>query len=99
MSSNPDFVTIFSRREVLAYYAFVNVVSGSLVFWDKFQSRRLGWRVAESTLCWVALAGGGAAGGVACLLARHKTAKISFQLPFCVSTIVHVFLARWMLSP
>ena len=61
------------------------------------QAQNRGWRVAEKTLCWLALAGGWLGGGLACALLRHKTYKTSFQAPFFAAAVANFLLAFFVM--
>lgn len=77
-----------------------SVVAFLLFGFDKWQARRKGNRVAESTLCLVSALGGWPGGLLAILLFRHKSAKGSFQLKFAAALVVWIALlwAAWRLG-
>ena len=70
----------------LAILTFINVCTFFLFRLDKFQARRAGWRIRESTLISFAFLGGGIGAKFAQSFWRHKTYKQPFgrQLNFAI---------------
>lgn len=69
----------------LAAAVAVGILSGlglGLAVHDRRQARRAGRRVRERSLLLLALAGGWPGLGLGFLLARHKTRKTRFLVPF-----------------
>jgi uncharacterized membrane protein YsdA (DUF1294 family) len=60
---------------------------------DKRRAEAGEWRIPESTLHLASLAGGWPGAFLAQQFLRHKTAKISFQIPFWLIVMLHQFLA------
>ena len=61
-------------------YFLLNAVVFCVYGWDKRAARRGEWRIRESTLLLLALAGGGAGAFAAQRLLRHKTRKSPFTI-------------------
>ncbi len=65
-----------------------------IAYWiDKRRAESGGWRIPESTLHLLELAGGWPAALLAQQLFRHKTAKLSYQVVFWSIVVGHQFLA------
>ena len=62
------------------YLVLVNAAACLLMLADKLKARRGAWRIRESTLMGVALAGGSLGAIVGMLAFRHKTRHIKFYL-------------------
>lgn len=62
----------------LTYLAF-NLVVFFVYWYDKAAARNGGWRIRESTLLWLAAAGGSVGAILAQRLLRHKTQKEPFR--------------------
>lgn len=65
---------------VAALAALYNIVVFGIYAFDKFAAREGGWRVRESTLIFLAVAGGGPGAFLCQRLLRHKTRKPPFRL-------------------
>ncbi|UJW73364.1 DUF1294 domain-containing protein [Rhizobium sp. SL42] len=65
---------------VAALAALYNIVVFGIYAFDKLAAREGGWRVRESTLILLAVAGGGTGAFVCQRLLRHKTRKPPFRL-------------------
>jgi uncharacterized membrane protein YsdA (DUF1294 family) len=73
---------------------FVLYLGASLVAFiayarDKSAARKDQWRIAETTLHWVALAGGWPGALIAQKLLRHKSRKRSFQTVFRTTVVLN----------
>ena len=73
--------------ELVMLLAALNVLSFALFAWDKWQSRRNGWRQPERRLLTLAAFGGAVGGKAAQALFRHKTRKQPF------ATLLNIALA------
>ena len=67
---------------VLAYLAFVNLISFAVFLIDKRQARRGLHRLSERSLLVLCLVGGSIGAFAGMLLMRHKTHKRWFQMQF-----------------
>lgn len=63
----------------LAVLLFVNLTTFLVFWWDKAAARAGRWRIQESTLLGLALAGGSLGAILAQRLLRHKTRKEPFR--------------------
>ena len=89
---------LFSLRNVIFLYTTaINVVVIFLFAYDKMQARRGKWRVSESTLLLVSLAGGSPGALFATCIFNHKQRKQSFmnQLHFVIS--IQVVIMAYLL--
>ena len=73
---------------LLAWLGLSTVLTFLLFGYDKFAAGRSGWRVPEFQLVLLAALGGWVGGGLAMLVFRHKTAKLSFHLKYAASFLV-----------
>lgn len=73
-----------------AVYVGGSVLAYALYAADKSAARRGAWRVSESTLHAVALAGGWPGALLAQQLTRHKTAKAEFRRIFWATVLLNV---------
>ena len=80
---------------VLAYVACVNVFTFAIYAFDKFAAQRGRRRIPERVLLGAALVGGSPGGLVAGLVARHKTAKVSFRVLFAVIVLFQLAALGW----
>ncbi|MFZ5828124.1 MAG: DUF1294 domain-containing protein [Bacillota bacterium] len=65
---------------------------------DKARARRGRWRIAEATLLWLALPGGGAGALAGVYLVRHKSRKPRFALGVPLIFLAQAALALWYLG-
>jgi uncharacterized membrane protein YsdA (DUF1294 family)/cold shock CspA family protein len=101
------FVAVYITVEALwhpPYWVFVVYVGTSvlcvLIYWaDKAAAAQGGWRVSESALLLLGLAGGWPGAIVAQRLFHHKTKKRSFQAAFAGSVVVNVAAFVVLSSP
>jgi uncharacterized membrane protein YsdA (DUF1294 family) len=77
-----------------------SALSFALFAYDKWQARRRGGRVSESTLWLISAFGGWPGGLLGILVFRHKSAKIQFQIKFTMAFLVWLGLlwAVWRLG-
>jgi uncharacterized membrane protein YsdA (DUF1294 family) len=66
---------------------------------DKSAARKGAWRIQESTLHLLSLAGGWPGALVAQQMFRHKTKKQSFRSVFWLSVLVNTGVFVWLLTP
>jgi uncharacterized membrane protein YsdA (DUF1294 family) len=71
-----------SMMALLAYLMLANAVAFGVFMYDKRQARRGGYRISERSLLLLSLLGGSIGAFAAMQVARHKTSKLSFRLPF-----------------
>ncbi|MBO5921646.1 MAG: DUF1294 domain-containing protein [Bacteroidaceae bacterium] len=85
------------EKLVLCYIAFINVVAFIAFGVDKLLSKRGGWRISETLLLMLAVAGGsvGAWFGVGCW--HHKTLHKKFRYGIPVIILLQLFLCCYLL--
>ena len=83
----------FGSPVVLGYLAFVSVLTLIVYRSDKQRAPRDMWRIPESVLHLLELAGGWAAAFLSQRIFRHKIAKYSFQFTFWLIGILHNLIA------
>lgn len=93
--------TTLARRlplAVIATYAVISLVT-FLVYWcDKAAAQRGRWRVRESSLLFLGLAGGWPGAVVAQRVLRHKTSKSRFQAAFWGTVVINSVGLGWLLT-
>jgi uncharacterized membrane protein YsdA (DUF1294 family) len=75
---------------LFAYILLVNVVAFAVFLIDKRQARRGGYRMSERALLGLSLLGGSIGAFAAMQIARHKTNKLSFRVPFQLTVVLQV---------
>ncbi len=81
----------------------INIVTLFGYWRDKKAAEQQAWRTQESTLLLLGLAGGWPAAFVAQHWFRHKNRKLSFQLLFWLTVLIHIsacyslWLSGWLL--
>lgn len=83
---------------IIAWHAAASVVAFLAYGHDKSCARRGERRVPESTLHWMALAGGWPGAWLAQGVFRHKSKKSSFRIIFVLTVLGHLALtgAVWL---
>ena len=85
---------------LLLIYLLVNVVVYCVYWWDKQAAIEGAWRVRESTLLWLAIAGGSLGALTAQQVLRHKTRKEPFRSILMTIGALHVGLGIvWITAP
>ena len=86
-------MTEFGKTALIIYLVLMNIVGFGLMWWDKRQAQRGGWRIPEKTLFSVA-AIGGSVGCIAGMYSfRHKTKHSSFTTGMPAILVVQLLLA------
>ena len=84
------FPQLWAWVQLLLFTLIVSAVTW-LAYWrDKRQAEKEGWRIKESTLHLLSVAGGWPGAWCARILLRHKTLKLRFRLIFWVITFVQI---------
>ncbi|HEX5461488.1 MAG TPA: DUF1294 domain-containing protein [Steroidobacteraceae bacterium] len=83
---------------VIAIYAVVSILTFLVYWWDKAAARHDRWRVKESSLLLLGLAGGWPGAVVAQRVLHHKTRKSSFQAAFWGTVIINSVGVGWLLT-
>jgi uncharacterized membrane protein YsdA (DUF1294 family) len=74
------------------YFPLINLVAFSIIGVDKQLAIQQKRRISERNLLFSSAIGGTIGSGLAMLIFRHKTSKISFLWKFCIIGILQVFL-------
>jgi uncharacterized membrane protein YsdA (DUF1294 family) len=78
-------------ENLLAYLAFINIMT-FLAYWqDKRAAQRGGWRTPEATLHTLMLGGGTLGAWLGQQRLRHKTQKQPFQTVFKLLVVIQTF--------
>lgn len=83
----------FGHWQLCAYLVLVSLLTIGLYRSDKRRAQTGAWRIQESQLHLLELAGGWAAAFWAQQFLRHKTRKTSFQIVFWAIILLHQCLA------
>ena len=83
---------------VLLVYGAMSLVALTAYSVDKSRAQRDAWRTPESTLHFLAIAGGWPGALVAQDLFRHKRSKADFQAMFWVTVVANIAALAWWLS-
>lgn len=75
---------------VLAWFAFMTVLTAGAFWWDRRAARRRAWRIRERTLWLLVLAGGVAGGWFGMLGLRHKTRHRAFWVAQWAASLLWV---------
>lgn len=78
---------------LLLYLPLINALGFALMYIDKKKAQLDLWRIRESTLITVAIAGGSVGTMVGMRLFRHKTKHLKFTLGVPVILVLQVMLA------
>jgi len=81
-----------------SWVAAASVVGAVAAVADKRRARRGRGRVPEAALLALALLGGWPGEALAFLLARHKTRKPAFLLPFALCAVANAVAFAWWLG-
>jgi uncharacterized membrane protein YsdA (DUF1294 family) len=74
------------------YFPFINLVAFSIIGIDKRLAIQQKRRISERNLLFSSAIGGTIGSGLAMLIFRHKTSKISFLWKFFIIGILQIFL-------
>tara|TARA_R110002096_G_scaffold432240_1_gene648694 strand:+ start:117617 stop:118006 length:390 start_codon:yes stop_codon:yes gene_type:complete len=86
-------------NELFYYYAAISVFSFIAYGLDKNAAQNGSWRISESSLNLISLAGGWAGALFAQHFFRHKTRKKSFLLSYWITAILNGLFFIWLLTP
>jgi uncharacterized membrane protein YsdA (DUF1294 family)/cold shock CspA family protein len=82
-----------------AAYIVLSFVAFFMYAVDKSAARRGAWRLQESTLHLLSLAGGWPGALMAQKILRHKSSKKSFQVAFWFAVFVNLVMLAWLFTP
>ena len=77
---------------ILIYFFIINIIGFILIGYDKKMAVANKHRISEKTLLLIIIVGGVIGSGLAMLLFRHKTSKISYLLKFFGIVIIQVLV-------
>ena len=98
LGTDTDDELILRPETGLHYLLFINVLTLCVYGLDKFRARRGAWRVRESTLHLLALAGGTLGALAGQLIFRHKTRDRRFRLVFGMIVVLQAVLVIVVLA-
>jgi uncharacterized membrane protein YsdA (DUF1294 family) len=81
---------------LLTWWLIAGAVTFAYYGYDKAQARRGGWRVPESILHLLALAGGFLGGWAGMYAFHHKTREPVFKVILGLATVLQCGLALWL---
>ena len=82
--------------DVLFYYFLIlNGIAFTLTAYDKHLAKSKKQRISERTLLSFAFFGGTIGSGLAMLIFRHKTSKMSYLWKFWGIVIIQILIAYW----
>ena len=86
--------------QIASGFFFLNCAAFIAFWWDKQLARAGSWRIPESTLLWLALAGGSVGAVSAQHWFRHKTRKEPFRTTlYGIVALQSGCIAIWLLAP
>lgn len=77
---------------IVIYYLLINVLCFFVMGIDKKRAKRGEWRIKETTLWWLAVAGGALGGFMGMRVYHHKTKHTSFKIGFPGIAAIQLFL-------
>lgn len=83
---------------VLLLYVLLGLLTFGIYALDKSAARRGRWRISESTLHGLSLAGGWPGALLAQQMLRHKSSKREFRRVFWVTVVVNGLALGWLLT-
>ena len=79
--------------EFVYYYMIaINIIGFAIMGRDKHLARKKQWRIPESTLLFLALAGGAVGGTIGMYYFRHKTKHLLFKVSFPLMAAVQILV-------
>lgn len=82
----------------LGWLVLSGIVTFALYGMDKAKAKSGAWRIPESTLHLLALAGGVAGGWLGRAVFRHKTQKTIFLVVLLAATALHGAVLWWLVA-
>ena len=95
-------LSVFSGKiptMILWLYLGVSLIAYLVYAFDKEAAKDGAWRTPESTLHWLAVAGGWPGALIAQQVLRHKSKKKSVHAAFWVTVFLNVGVFAWMFTP
>ena len=84
-------------KTIILYLIGINVVTFLVYGLDKWKAKRDAWRISESTLLLLAVAGGSVGALLGMQIFRHKTKHVKFTVGVPAILLVQVALVIWWL--
>ena len=76
----------------IIYILGINLLSFTLMGWDKYCSIKKQWRVSENNLIGISLLGGSIGTLLGIIIFHHKTKKIKFQILIPLNILIDIIL-------
>jgi uncharacterized membrane protein YsdA (DUF1294 family) len=98
----PKIISLLQIRNIMSiyliYFSAINLFGFFLIWYDKNKAIKNQYRISENTLLTIIAFGGFLGSGLAMLLFRHKTSKISYLLKFFGIIVVQIFIYYFILA-
>ncbi|MGL5331016.1 MAG: DUF1294 domain-containing protein [Peptostreptococcaceae bacterium] len=83
---------------ILSYILLINIIGFLLIYLDKNRAIKKQWRISESTLLSIAIAGGSVGSLLGMQFFRHKTKHTKFTLGIPVILIVQIVIFSYLFN-
>ena len=83
---------IFTIKNLIIYLIIINIIAFLAMFIDKKKAEKDKWRIKESTLLILALAGGSIGAITGMYVFHHKTQKPRFYIGIPIIIVLHILL-------
>ena len=87
-----EFNNIFNIKNLIIYLIIINIVAFLAMFIDKKKAEKDRWRIKESTLLILALAGGSIGAIAGMYVFHHKTQKPRFFLGIPIIIVLQILI-------
>ena len=87
-----EFNNIFTIKNLIIYLIIINIVAFLAMFIDKKKAEKDRWRIKESTLLILALAGGSIGAIAGMYVFHHKTQKPRFFLGIPIIIVLQILI-------
>ena len=84
--------SIFTIKNLIIYLIIINIIAFLGMFIDKKKAEKDKWRIKESTLLILALAGGSIGAIAGMYVFHHKTQKPRFYIGIPIIIVLHILL-------
>ena len=84
--------SIFTIKNLIIYLIIINIIAFLAMFIDKKKAEKDKWRIKESTLLILALAGGSIGAIAGMYVFHHKTQKPRFYIGIPIIIVLHILL-------
>ena len=79
-------------KSIIFYYAVINIIAFFMFGSDKRKAKKSEWRISESSLIMVSVAGGALGSLLGMQVFHHKIRKLKFQVLVPLMVIIHLAL-------